>query len=39
MNMKYMIGDTFYKEVNNRLVKLEIKDVVYVLGNGTINGK
>lgn len=39
MNMKYMIGDVFYKESNNRLVKVEIKDVVYIIGNGTINGK
>ena len=37
--MKFKKGDIFYKESNNRLVKLEIKDVVYILDGGTINNK
>lgn len=36
--MKYKVGDVFYKESNNRLVKLEVKGIVYILDGGTING-
>ena len=39
--MKYKTGDIFYKEDkgHNRLSKVKITKIVYVIGNGLINGK